>query len=144
MACRLNLAAAARLIHSAPPSDLDGLYQAALKKAEECGVQPGRRDPVTPDISGDPNTNIRGVLRFIEGVEALGDGDDPGKAKTDDDKNAATVSRDRKLEQHGLLRRLLATLETRVKAANYTPPKAEPDAPPPPLAEKTPDPVPLA
>ena len=145
MACNLNLAAAARFIHWAPPSDLDGLFNSAKAKCDALGLKPGRRSAVTPDHQGgDPTFNVRGALHFIEGVEPITDADKP--APKDDDATKAFKERTLKAkqDQHDLLIRLYATLATRLNAAGYTPADPEPAPEAPPVPEKTPDPKPLA
>ena len=132
MACNLNLNAAARYIHWAPPGDLDGLHQLAKAKVEELGLSVGRRSHVTPEnVAGDPSVNVRGIIHFINGVEAIAEGDSDAQKKA-------------KQEQHGQLVALYATLQARCAAAGYKPPEAEKAAPAPPLPAPTPDPKPLA
>lgn len=136
MACRLNLSAAVRYIHWAPPGDLDGLHQVAKAKVEALGLSVGRRSHATPEnIPGDPSINARGILNFIEGVEALTPADDLPENKR---------FKDAKQAQHAQLVTLYATLNARLNAAGYAPTPAEPTPPAPPLPAPTPDPKPLA
>src|SRR3990167_5143033 len=102
MARSLNLDNVVRWIHWAPPGDMDGVYQASKAKMESLGLKPGKRDNILPkNIPGDPSINVRGVIQFIDGCEAVTDGD------SDAEKAAKT-------DCHKKLCQLYATLSARV------------------------------
>lgn len=98
MAVNLNLDNAVRYVHWMQIGDLDGLYQATLKKAEELGVQADRRPGPETQASQAPTGNEAGILRFVNSLD---------KTSSKADKRKLGV--------------LLGTIEARVDQSGYKP-----------------------